>query len=207
MSFSSDVKKELLNKKTKEPLQKKASFLRDAFLKFGTMTDPSKYYHLEFKVTNEFFADKIIKYISQIKKPKIIAGVSVRNNFYVIYIKACENIMDFLIYIGATSSAMQMMQIKMVKDLRNRVNRATNFETANLDKTVQAADLHIQAIKKIQKTLGLDSLSVDLQEISRLRLKYPELSLQKLGEKLDPPISKSGVNHRLKKILELAQTL
>lgn len=201
MSFSSEVKKEILSKGFSE------LFLRDAFLSYGTMTDPNKCYHLEFVVSDKSVVEKIVSDISKIKDPKIETGISVRNNSYVVYIKACESIMDFLVYIGATSSAMKMMQIKMVKDLRNRVNRTTNFETANLDKIVQAADNHIDAIKKIENTVGISSLPDDLYEIAKLRIENPEMSLKELGEKLENPISKSGVNHRLKKIIKISETL
>ena len=204
MSFSSKVKAELLGK-VHNKRNVVSVFLRDAFISYGMVTDPKKSYHLEFSTQEKEVADDILKYLSKIKDFNIDPKMTKRNENYVVYIKAADSITDFLTYIGAVNSAMEIMQIRMLKDVRNYVNRTTNFETANLDKTLQAAEEHINAIKKIKNTVGLNSLPDNLKEIANLRLENPEMSLKMLGQSLKSPISRSGVNHRLEKIIQISK--
>lgn len=126
---------------------------------------------------------------------------------YVVYFKESESIEDCLTLMGATSAALELMGVKMVKDIRNNINRVTNCESANIDKTVAAAAVQSEALRKIERTVGLDALPEELREIAYLRLENPELSLRELGEALDRPLTRSGVNHRLRRILEFAEKL
>ena len=114
---------------------------------------------------------------------------------------------DLLTYLGAPAAAMELMQVKMLKEVRNQINRRTNFETANLDKTASAAARQVLAIQKIAESTGLGELPEELRELAELRLQNPEMSLRELGESLSPPLSRSGVNHRLQRIVDLAETL
>ena len=115
--------------------------------------------------------------------------------------------MDLLTYMGAVRSSMEYMQVKMIKEVRNDVNRRTNFDTANIDKIVSASAQQAEAIRLLAERNRLKELPEELQEMAALRLKYPEMSLRELGEQLDPPITRSGVNHRLRKLTELAEKL
>ncbi len=124
-----------------------------------------------------------------------------------VYLKESEAIADFLTYIGAQNGALELMQVKMMKELRNDVNRRSNCETANIMKTANAAAVQRIAIERIQKYMGLEQLSPELKELCELRYENPGMSLRELGENLSVPISRSGVNHRIQKILELAETL
>ena len=130
-----------------------------------------------------------------------------RKNNYVVYLKESEQISDLLSIIGAHTALLNLQNAKIVKAMRNNVNRIVNCETANLSKTVNAAVRQIENIKLIKSTIGIDSIPANLQEIANLRLMYEDLSLKELGEMLTPPIGKSGVNHRLRKIEEIAQNI
>ena len=130
-----------------------------------------------------------------------------RRNDYLLYYKESEQIEDLLTLIGAPRSALELMEVKIVKDLRNKVNRATNCETANITRTVNTAVEQIEDIRLIERSGGIGMLPEELQELARLRLSGADLSLRQLGEQLSPPISRSGVNHRLKRISEFAENL
>lgn len=204
MSFSEQVKEELRRKKV--VLQNEdLKFVQKAFLDRGFLFDPNKSYCLEFRLNSQSEVDSITEKINSTIKNKISFHQSRRSNYFVLYIKAVDDIIDFLTCIGAPCAAMELMQVKMLKDVRNYANRATNFDTANLDKTVMASRKQIAAIKKIQSTVGISSLPEGLQKIARLRVKYPEVSLRVLGEMLSKPLSRSGVNHRLLKIIQIAK--
>ena len=154
------------------------AFLRGAFLGGGSISDPEKNYHMEF----------------------------VKNN-YVVYLKESEQISDLLSIIGAHNALLSLQNTKIVKEMRNNVNRIVNCETANLSKTVNAAVRQVENIRFIQETIGISSLPENLQEIARIREEYEDMTLKELGEMLNPPIGKSGVNHRLRKIEEIANKL
>lgn len=132
---------------------------------------------------------------------------TVRRNDYLLYYKESENIEDLLTYLGAPKSSLELMEVKIVKELRNRVNRATNCETANISKTVNAALSQIEDIRLIEASGGIGSLDEELRELARLRLQNPDMSLRELGKALTSPISRSGVNHRLRRISEYAAEL
>jgi DNA-binding protein WhiA len=135
-------------------------------------------------------------------------GVMKRSGSYVVYLKGSERVADLLTFIGAGSAAMDLMQTKMLKEVRNNVNRKTNFETANLDKTALAAAAQMVAIEKILNTpRGIQILPEELQELAMLRYRNPEKSLRELGEALSEPLSRSGINHRLQRIVDFAQEL
>ena len=130
-----------------------------------------------------------------------------RKNSFIIYIKEGEQIVDLLNIVGAHTSLLELENIRIMKEMRNNVNRLVNCETANLSKTVNAAVRQVESIKLIQSTIGLKRLPKNLQEVAELRLSYPDESLKELGEMLDPPVGKSGINHRLRKIEKIAEEI
>ncbi len=182
----------------------KKSFIRGAFLGNGSMINPEKTYHLEF-VTNYYLLSNDLKAIfANLKlKPKIIR----RKSKYVIYFKGSDEIVYLLNIMGAHKSLMKLENIRIMKEMRNNVNRIVNCETANLEKTVNASLQQIYNIELIDKTIGLKDLPKNLQEVALLRLKYREATLKELGEMLKPAIGKSGVNHRLRKIENIAKNI
>lgn len=131
----------------------------------------------------------------------------VRKSKYVIYTKKSDAIEDFLSFIGAFNAQMKLINIKINKEIRNGFNRSINIENANYDKTVDASVKHVRAIEIIQNKIGLDELPSDLREIALLRMANKSMSLQELGKLLCPPLGKSGVNHRLKKIMDISEKL
>lgn len=187
----------------------KSAFLRGVFLSCGTVNDPNKRYHLEFVLPFKNLIKDLAHFISEFEEfemeiePKIIQ----RNSNYVMYFKGSEAIEDLLTVMGAVGSSLNVMGVKMYKDMRNNVNRKLNFENANLDKTVGAASRQIDAIRKIKKTIGISRIPEELREIAALRYDNPDMSLRELSENLTVPISRSGVNHRLKKICDIADSI
>ncbi len=182
----------------------KQSYLRGAFLATGSVTDPEKGYHFEMVCDCEEHADILMDIIKDFGlEPKLIQ----RKKYYVVYIKDGSMIVDILNIMGAHISLMNMENVRILKDMRNSVNRRVNCETANINKTVNAAVKQIEDIKYIEATKGLKFLPDNLRKIAELRLEEPETPLKELGEKLNPPIGKSGVNHRLRKISEIANEL
>ncbi len=133
--------------------------------------------------------------------------MSERKSNYIVYIKEADQISDLLAFMGASTSVLKFEDIRVVKEIRNNVNRIVNCETANLSKTLEASFKHIEDIELIEQTLGLENIPINLQEIARVRREYPEASLQELGQYANPPVGKSGVHHRLKKISEIARKL
>ncbi len=181
-----------------------SDFLRGAFLSCGSMVDPQKDYHLEF-VTPHFNLgrDLFSLLTEQSFEPKEIR----RGGKSVVYFKDSRQIEDVLTYMGATNHSLTLMNIKIYKDFRNKANRVTNCETANIDKTVNAAAEQVAAIKKLLNTHGYECLPEELRETARLRLAHPDLSLRELGRLMEKPLSRSGVNHRLRRILAFAKDL
>jgi hypothetical protein len=182
----------------------RASYVRGAFLGSGSVSNPEKSYHLEFDSKNQDEA-KFLQAI--LKNEGFPSKVTYRKGYYIVYIKECEVIADILGYIGAGNSALEMFTIQIEKEMRNSVNRMVNCENANADKAARASGKHLVAIRKIQKLKKFDQMPEVLQEIARLRIEFPEDSLKELGEKTNPPIGKSGVNHRLNRILEFAESI
>lgn len=184
----------------KEELLK--AIIRGAFLGAGSINNPESKYHLEIILSTKSNAEKIINIL---KIFTIEAKKLERKNGYSIYIKDGEEISKLLALIGANSSVLKFEQIRVLRDMKNNINRKVNCETANLNKTVNAAVKQIEAIKKLKKTGEFDKLSESLKEIAKIRIENPDASLVELGQMLKDPIGKSGVNHRLNKILSVAQ--
>lgn len=185
----------------------KQAFLKGAFLTCGTVNDPNKGYHLEFVVPYLNLSKDLKLFITDYDELDITPKSVVRNSNYVVYLKDSEAIEDLLTVMGAYNSSLELMGVKMYKDMRNNVNRKLNFENANLDKTIDASSRQINAIEHIKNTVGLSYLSGDLEELARIRLENPDMSLRELGDALTAPISRSGVNHRLKKICTIAEEI
>ena len=185
----------------------KAAFLKGAFLTCGTVNDPNKNYHLEFVVPYLNLSRDLKLFINDYDELTVEPKSITRNSNHVIYFKDSESIEDLLTAMGAFNSSLEIMGVKMYKDVRNNVNRKLNFESANLDKTIDAASKQVEAILHIKNTVGLSYLSEDLKEIAELRLENPDMSLRELGENLNKSISRSGVNHRLKRICEIAKEI
>ncbi len=180
------------------------AFLRGAFLSCGTVTSPESGYHLEFVVPYKKLCTDLMKFLDELNlNPKYI----VRKGNHIVYFKDSESIEDILAIIGAQDASLYVMGIKIEKDVKNKVNRKLNFEMSNISKTVDAAQIQISAIELIESRQGLSSLPDNLQKIARLRLEYPESSLSELEKLLDEPISRSGINHRLNKIVKIAQDI
>ena len=175
-----------------------AAFLRGAFFAGGSITDPQKRYHLELTTSH-------LQVSREIESLLVECGYPPKSP--ITYFKQSDQIEDFLTMIGAPVAAMNIMSAKLEKDLRNSVNRRLNCDSANLDKAVEAAQEQLEAIRRLQACDLLEQLPDKLQETAALRLEYPELSLSELAEEFDPPISKSCLNHRLRKLMELARKL
>lgn len=176
--------------------------IRGAFLGAGSINNPESKYHLEIILSTKNNAENIINILETFT---IRAKKLERKNGYSIYIKDGEEISKLLALIGANSSVLKFEQIRVLRDMKNNINRKVNCETANLNKTVNAAVRQIEAIKKLKKTGEFDKLSESLKEIAEIRIENPDASLVELGQMLKDPIGKSGVNHRLNKILSIAQ--
>ena len=181
--------------------EEKKAIIRGTFMGSGSINNPEKEYHLEIEFTNKQNMDKISNFLIEF-------GIKIKNmetkNKYYIYFKDGEEISKFLALIGAAKAVMKFEDIRVQKEMRGKVNRLVNCETANLNKTINAAVEQIAAIKKLQKTGEFKKLDDNLKEIALLRLENPNMSLIELGKKLREPVGKSGVNYRLKKIMEIA---
>ena len=180
----------------------KRAYLKEMFLLSGSMSDPEKAYHLELLSAKADVADEIA---DMMREFSLNARVIERKNQYVVYLKEAEQIADFLQLTGAHLALMELENVRILKDVRNNVNRTVNCETANLEKTVTAAMHQIESIRRIVQHDGLSNLSDALRETAVLRMRHPELSLEELGQLFSKPIGKSGVYHRLKKLDEIAQ--
>ncbi len=182
----------------------RGAFLRGAFLGGGIIVDPNKNYNMEFIIASPEKAADFSNFLAEISLDFKRAERKGKN---VLYVKNSNVICDALTYMGAFGVQMEILNIKIEKELRNDLNRTANGETANMDKVITAAIAQIRAIEKIEKTIGLESLSDELCEVALLRKKNKDLSLEQLGKMLYPGLSKSGVNHRLKKIISIAEKL
>ena len=180
------------------------AYLRGAFLACGAVTDPNADYHMEFSLPYFNLSRDLLALLREVG---FGAKEVQRKGSYIVYIKESEQIEDCLTFMGATNASLELMNVKIVKDIRNKANRITNCESANIDKTVAAAAVQLEAVKRIQSTCGLGALPEELRELAELRLDNPELSLRELGELLSVPLSRSGVNHRLKRIVAFADKL
>lgn len=180
------------------------SYLQGMFLASGSVTDPEKGYHLEFVSSNQ----QVLKRVQEILLEfDIVSKITARKNNYMLYIKEGQHIVDLLNVMGAHKKLMDMENSIIMHDFRNNLNRKVNCETANLMKTANAGSRQKADIEFLRDNYGLDNLPDNLKEIAVLRLEYPDISLKELGEMMDPPLGKSGVNHRLRKLSELRDSL
>ena len=180
------------------------AFIRGAFLAVGSVSDPKKSYHFEIVCTAPEKARQLQELLASYD---VDAKVVLRKRHYVVYIKEGSQIVELLGLMGAHISLMQLENVRIVKEMRNSVNRKVNCETANLNKTVSAAVRQAEDIRYIQEKIGLDKLPMDLEETARLRLEHTEASLKELGDMLSQKVGKSGVNHRLRKLSQIADDL
>lgn len=202
-----DAKRVILATKSPMVTQKsccRRAYLRGAFLAAGSVNDPDKSYHLEIACQSEEEADKILDLLRSFE----IEGKQViRKKYYVVYIKEGSQIVETLNVIGAHLALMDYENSRILKEMRNSVNRRVNCETANIGKTVNASSKQIEDIRVIKESGVYKSLSDALKEMCDVRLDNPDVSLKELGELMDPPMGKSGVNHRLRKLSEIADSL
>ncbi|QTL97050.1 DNA-binding protein WhiA [Iocasia frigidifontis] len=193
------IKEEFIN-----DLECQKAYLRGAFLGGGSVNKPNSEYHLEFRCEHENFAEELLDLLARLD---LKGYLTEHNGKYIVYFKKSEDIATILNIIGAHQALLKMENQRVFKAVKNNVNRKINFETANLDKTVIAAMLQLEDIELIENTKGLSSLSKGLQEIALLRKQYPYASLKELGEQLEPRLSKSGVNHRMRRIKKVAKEI
>lgn len=200
ITFIHDIDKKLIKKKCC-----KRSYLRGAFLAGGSVNNPeTSSYHLEvfslYKEHNESLCELMNEF-------QLNSKTLERKNGFITYLKEAEKITEFLNVVGAHNALMRFEDVRIVRDMRNSVNRLVNCETANLNKTIGAALRQVENIRYIQESVGLDILPERLREIANLRVEHQDVTLKELGEMLNTPISKSGINHRLRKIDEIAEKL
>lgn len=182
----------------------KRSYIRGAFLGGGSITNPEKTYHLEFVTGSEEHSNNLRDLINSFG---LNSKIVLRKEYFVVYIKESEQIADLLNIIGAHQSLLKLEDIRILKNVRNNINRLVNCETANLGKTINASMRQIESIEKIRNSIGLSNLPDNLRQVAELRLEFKDSTLKELGSMLDPPVSKSGVNHRLRKIEKIAEEI
>ena len=208
MTFSQEVREELLelkmwdnNSNLNQDEQIARLVIREAFIKKGFINNPNKDYHLEILFKNKNKALEIQELLNNF-------GINIRltkkDEEYMLYLKDGEEISSFLALIGATKAMLKFEEIRVIKETRNNINRIVNCETANLNKTINAAVKQIDDIKKLKKNKKFESLPDNLKELAKLRLENPDMTYEELGKKLSKPIGKSGVSHRLEKISKIA---
>ncbi|MCI8441866.1 MAG: DNA-binding protein WhiA [Provencibacterium sp.] len=188
--------------------QKNQEFLRGvlcgAFLSCANISDPQKSYHLEFVAHAETAQQGLCTLLDKLD---MRFRKTTRKGIPILYVKNSEEIEDVLTLLGAGKSALEVMNVKIYKDMRNRVNRVTNCETANIDRTVLASSQQNAQIRLIERTVGLEALPENLQQIARLRLENPDMPLSELAAALTPPVSRSGAHYRLRQIAGFAEKL
>ncbi len=182
----------------------KRAFLRDAFLCIGSISDPNKGYHLEYVCSSPELAQQLSGMTLSFD---IEARIVQRKKYYVLYIKEGSGIVDLLNIMEAPISLMNLENLRILKEMRNSINRKVNCEVANIAKTVNAATKQVEDITYIRDHYGFNKLQEGLREMAEVRLEHPDATLLELGKFLDPPVGKSGVNHRLRKLSELADKL
>ena len=211
MSFSKDLKDELLELKMwdlgsnmKQDEQLARLYIREAFIKSGSVNDPNKKYHLQIMFKEKAKAEEMQTLLNNFN---IHVKIIIKEKDYMLYLKDGEEISEFLALVGANKSVIKFEEIRVIKEKRNDINRLVNCETANLNKTINASVKQIEDIKKIKKAGKFNELPETLKEIAEVRINNPEMSLIELGKLLDKPIGKSGVNHRLKKLSQISEEL
>lgn len=182
----------------------KQAFLQGAFLSSGSVSDPEKSYHFEIVCASRGKAEQLQQIMNFFR---LDAKIVSRKRAYVVYLKEGAQIVDALGILGASVSMEAFEDVRTIKDMRNTVNRKVNCETANINKTVSAAIKQMEDIRFIDEEMGIDKLPENLMEVAVARLNYPEASLKELGSLLKPPVGKSGVNHRLRKLSEISESL
>ena len=180
------------------------AFIRGAFLVSGSVSDPGKSYHFEIVCRDEEQANRLCRQICYFE---ISAKIIQRKTRYIVYVKDSNGIVELLKVMGAGKASMDLENVRIIKDMRNSANRQYNCDAANINKMVKASARQLEDIHLLERTIGLDSLPPALCEMARVRLAHPEESLQELGQYLDPPVGKSGVNHRLRKLSQMAEDL
>lgn len=178
------------------------AFLRGAFLGAGSVTNPEKGYHFEFVAMKPDFEKSLLE---MLKKSGISGKVALRKGNRVVYLKDSNQIADLLGLMGAHKSLMTMEEVRVQKDVLNRINRVMNCDQHNMEKQLDASQAQQEAIRYLARVKGLNTLPPALQAVARARLSHPDATLQQLGESMDPPVGKSGINHRLRKIVSMAQ--
>ncbi len=178
------------------------AFVKGAFLGGGSVADPKKRYHLEFVSAYEDVAKAFVKLFGELD---IKCGLVERRGRYVVYFKDCDTICDVLALGGVMNGVVEICEVKVIKDKKNEINRLINSEVANLTKVVDASVNQTKAIEKIRDSVGLETLPETLRKLAEARLQFPEDGLAQLGQRLKPPIGKSGVNHRMRKIIEISK--
>ncbi len=211
MSFSSDLREELLelkmwdnNSSLKQDEQLSRLLIREAFIKKGFINDPNKDYHLEILIKNKEKAEQIKEIIQNFG---INIKYTTKNSDYMLYLKDGEEISAFLALMGANKTVIKFEEIRVMKETRNNINRLVNCETANLNKIIDASIKQINAIKKLKEERKFEKLPENLKELAELRIQNPQASYQELGAMLKQPIGKSGVSHRLEKIIKLSEEI
>ena len=184
-----------------EDAEKKA-FIQGAFLASGSVISPQKNCHLEFVSSHSKLCEDLKELMAEFN---LNAKIAIRKSGYVVYFKNSSDVADILTLLGAYDSLMEYHNVKIMKEMRNTINRKMNCDTANMTKTIDAAFRQAQAIEKLKKLGVLDKMNDSLREVAELRLKHKELGLKELGEMMNPPLGKSGVNHRLRKLVEEAE--
>lgn len=212
MSFSSDLKEELLelkmwdnNSSLKQDEQLARLYIREDFIRSGFVNSPDKEYHLEILYKAKKKAEEMKRLLEKCGIQNI--GITKKGNGIIIYIKDGENISAFLALIGANNSMLRFEETRVIKETRNNINRIVNCETANLNKTIDASVEQIKNIKLLKQKHKFHNLPENLQEIAELRIKNPDASYEELGKMLTEPIGKSGVSHRLNKINQIAKEI
>ena len=180
------------------------AFLRGAFLSVGSISDPSKAYHLEFVCPTKEKAEQLRSVMANFE---VEAKIVLRKKYHVVYLKEGSGIVDLLNVMEAHVSLMNLENLRILKEMRNSINRRVNCETANISKTVSAASRQISDIEFLRDAYGFSRLPAQLREMAEVRLENPDAPLKDLGQLLDPPVGKSGVNHRLRKLSELAESV
>lgn len=180
------------------------AFLRGAFLVCGSVTDPEKDYHIEMSIAKAKLCDDLLQVIDDIglKAKKII-----RSNSYLIYSKDAESVEDFIGTMGANNAFMSVIQTRAMKDIKNQINRRSNFESANMSRSIEAGLKQVALIEEVLQKISLDDMTEDLAELCKARLENPDISLDELGKMMSPELSRSAVSRRFKKLEKIAEEI
>lgn len=195
--------REVLNREIFECPACQSNFLKGLFFACGTINDPESSYHLELAVSNDVRCFELLEFLNT--EASIPAKRTVRRGVGAIYIKESSVIEDFMTFIGAPQVTLSIMNVKILRDIRNNENRRTNCDTANIYKSTGAASLQLKAIQLLTENGKIENLPASLQETARLREENPELTLEELASIHEPPITKSGLSHRMKKLIDMSR--